>query len=366
MTILSLATLRLGTGQLKISFWTQHGYIVGPEANLSNADLTNAFMMGADLTGANLSGADLSGADLRDTILTNLGDANLTDADLSLADLTNADLGDANLTNADLTGAKLTGAYLSGANLYNAIGVEGLSQEQLASTVSTALDRTPPFLLVGDGGDAGWPAVVDPSGNFISYDDDIGSAELAAVFSSPELVLYQGYVDDPSSTIKIELKGVGDNSAFTFSYELSPKQNIPENSPKLTDGSLLYFYSLTVKDSGLALSDLVDGTYQEIITATDTSGNSSSSSTQLTITDDGDNILTGTDGNDTLYGGAGDDTLNGGAGDDTLNSGSGNDTLDGGVGNDTIILESNGTFGSELYAYNTPHHSKQVQKKASI
>ncbi|MDC1183019.1 hypothetical protein N8144_06920, partial [Planktomarina temperata] len=149
-------------------------------------------------------------------------------------------------------------------------------------------DVTAPFLLVGDGGDAGWPALVDPSWDFTSDDEDIGLAELAAAFSSPELVLFQGYVDDPSSTIKIELKGVGDNSAFTFIYESSPEQSVLVGSPKLTDGSPLYFYSLTVQDSGLTLSDLVAGKYQETITATDPSGNSSSSFSQITITDDGD------------------------------------------------------------------------------
>ena len=79
-----------------------------------------------------------------------------------------------------------------------------------------------------------------------------------------------------------------------------------------------------------------------------------SSNTDYTLAGGIENdTLNGGAGNDYIGGGAGDDTLNGGAGDDTLNSGSGNDTLDGGVGNDTIILESNGTFGSELYAYNT-------------
>lgn len=61
----------------------------------------------------------------------------------------------------------------------------------------------------------------------------------------------------------------------------------------------------------------------------------------------------GGSGNDIIIGNSANNTLYGEAGDDTLNSGSGNDTLDGGVGNDTIILESNGTFGPELYAYNT-------------
>ena len=59
-------------------------------------------------------------------------------------------------------------------------------------------------------------------------------------------------------------------------------------------------------------------------------------------------------------------TASNGDGDDTLKGGSGDDILKGGAGNDTIILESNGTFGSELYAYNTTSLSKQVQKKASI
>ena len=62
------------------------------------------------------------------------------------------------------------------------------------------------------------------------------------------------------------------------------------------------------------------------------------------IGDGKDNILKTDLADDNLYGGAGDDTLNGGSGDDIF---------DGGAGDDTISLESNGTFGSELYAYNT-------------
>ena len=67
----------------------------------------------------------------------------------------------------------------------------------------------------------------------------------------------------------------------------------------------------------------------------------------------GNDNLSGGDGNDTLSGGAGDDVLIGGSGDDTLDGGDGDDQLDGGAGDDTIILESNGTFGSDLSAYNT-------------
>jgi len=64
-------------------------------------------------------------------------------------------------------------------------------------------------------------------------------------------------------------------------------------------------------------------------------------------------VISGGDGVDTIYGYAGDDILDGGAGNDTLYGGSGNNILDGGAGDDTIILESNGTFGSDLFAYNT-------------
>ena len=125
-----------------------NGYTIEPGANLTNADLTfadlynadlynanltNADLFYADLGGADLGGADLSGANLSGAILehTDLTGANLTDAVLSNAWMENADL-----TNANLTGANLTGANLTGANLYKTTGVDNLSQEQLASTIS--------------------------------------------------------------------------------------------------------------------------------------------------------------------------------------------------------------------------------------
>ena len=74
--------------------------------------------------------------------------------------------------------------------------------------------------------------------------------------------------------------------------------------------------------------------------------------------DSGNDTLFGGEGNDTLIGDyksgdAGNDILKGNGGDDRLEGNAGDNILDGGAGNDTIILESNGTFGSELYAYNT-------------
>ena len=153
-----------------------NGYMVGPGADLSNANLTGAnltdvnligaILTGANLTnvnftgvnftGVNLTGANLTGANLLNTNLTgviltgvisgnivgtplsiptgyiiqsgyiigrgvNLTDANLTNAKLTGANLTDANITGANLTGANLTGANLTGANLTDANITNAI-----------------------------------------------------------------------------------------------------------------------------------------------------------------------------------------------------------------------------------------------------
>jgi Ca2+-binding RTX toxin-like protein len=62
---------------------------------------------------------------------------------------------------------------------------------------------------------------------------------------------------------------------------------------------------------------------------------------------------TGSRFDDALTGNTLDNSLHGGAGNDTIDGGAGDDVLIGGAGDDTIILESNGTFGSDLFAYNT-------------
>ncbi len=69
------------------------GYLVGPTANLLNAQLAGTNLAGAVAYGANLSGANLSGA--------NLSNANLTFDTFSSA---------SNLSNANLSGANLTGS----------------------------------------------------------------------------------------------------------------------------------------------------------------------------------------------------------------------------------------------------------------
>ena len=64
-----------------------------------------------------------------------------------------------------------------------------------------------------------------------------------------------------------------------------------------------------------------------------------------------ENLISGS-GDDSITGNSLGNILEGGLGNDTIKGGSGDDILDGGAGDDTIILESNGAFGSELYAYN--------------
>jgi len=115
--------------------WTfANGYLVGPLANLKNADLSdaqlaNATLFDAELNSANLAGADLTLADLTFADLSNavLAGANLTSINRgrqqqqeTVTNLSNADLTDANLTNANLVDATLVNANLTGANLTDA------------------------------------------------------------------------------------------------------------------------------------------------------------------------------------------------------------------------------------------------------
>jgi len=68
------------------------GTLLGPGANLSQADLHGVDLHGRDLHGANLTGSDLRGADL--------SGADLSAVNLGVADASGANLGNANLTDA--------------------------------------------------------------------------------------------------------------------------------------------------------------------------------------------------------------------------------------------------------------------------
>jgi uncharacterized protein YjbI with pentapeptide repeats len=83
-----------------------NGYLIGPEANLTNADLSDQNLDGAMLQSANLSYAYLQGASLRGVDLTGINGNNAT---FLTADLTNA-----RLIYASLNGASLSRAILAG------------------------------------------------------------------------------------------------------------------------------------------------------------------------------------------------------------------------------------------------------------
>ena len=85
------------------------GYLVGPGADLDEADLSFADLTGADLTGADLSHADLISADVSRA---DLSDADLKGADISDADLRGADVADTDL--GDLAGVIPFGIPLPG------------------------------------------------------------------------------------------------------------------------------------------------------------------------------------------------------------------------------------------------------------
>lgn len=63
------------------------------------------------------------------------------------------------------------------------------------------------------------------------------------------------------------------------------------------------------------------------------------SGNDMTFGDSGNDALFGEEGNDYISGGAGDDYINGGAGDDVLDGGAGNDFMDGGSGDDIYFFQ---------------------------
>ena len=140
-----------------------NGYIIGPDANLTNADLyeanlTNADLQRADLTNADLDKATLTGVRSGAIIGTPYSlptgyrlingyiigaGVNLTGANLDGVNLTDADLTNANMTGANLTNANLTNANLGGANWSNTTCPNGVVQ-------STQCPRTPDAPVAGD------------------------------------------------------------------------------------------------------------------------------------------------------------------------------------------------------------------------
>jgi uncharacterized protein YjbI with pentapeptide repeats len=130
------------------------GYLVGPQANLTNADLVDATVTDSDLDGTDLSGADLTGVSSGDitgfpaylpsgwNVVSGYlvgPSANLSSADLAGANLASANLSDANFTDADLDNANLTSADLSDANWSNTTCPDGTNSNADENTCDSDL-----------------------------------------------------------------------------------------------------------------------------------------------------------------------------------------------------------------------------------
>jgi len=167
LTLVTSGSLSGTPASLPADWLLRYGYLLGPQANVSQADFSGADLTDADLTGAslendnlhaatltgvNLTGAVLTGvesggltttpaslptnwveeagyligpgADLDGTNLTgvslhdsDLGGASFVNADLAGDDMTSAYTGEADFAGADMTGVNLTGDTLVGTNL---------------------------------------------------------------------------------------------------------------------------------------------------------------------------------------------------------------------------------------------------------
>ncbi len=174
----------------------RHTYLIGPGANLTDANLANGNLTDADLAGAGLVGTNLTHTDLTGATLVYVysqgiigtpsalptrwrltdgyligphavpaGHPDLSGVDLSGADLAYAQLNNADLTGADLTGADLTGAYLGSDNLTDAdLTGADLGGSSLIGTTVTGANFTGTNLTgLYSGGVTGTPAVL-PTG----------------------------------------------------------------------------------------------------------------------------------------------------------------------------------------------------------
>ena len=141
------------------------GYLIGPSADLRNADLSGATLTNADLSVANFGKADLTNADLSGANLsyasfyeTTLTDANLSGADmfrayLDLATAEGANFTDAYLVAASMEAADFQEAILTGANLsyadLSAAHLDGADLTGVVWYVTTCPDAS------NSGGDGG-------------------------------------------------------------------------------------------------------------------------------------------------------------------------------------------------------------------
>jgi uncharacterized protein YjbI with pentapeptide repeats len=157
------------------------GYLVGPGADLQDADLASislpavdlfdANLTGASLVNADLSSADLQGADLAsvttgetDLQAANLDGGDLQGASIDSTDLEQATLSDANLSDASVDSSNLQNADLGGANLTGTIwnntvcpnGTNSDTQNPQVCTAALAGPVASPTVTAGTLGSDNW------------------------------------------------------------------------------------------------------------------------------------------------------------------------------------------------------------------
>ena len=130
-----------------------NGYLVGPRANLKNANLRSS-----DLTNANLTATHLTGAFFTASTLTGVTSGRITGTPSSLpthwqlvngylvgprANLAGAALANTDLTGADLTGANSTARNLTGATLTTSLRAHHRARRPVAGGLAARAPRLP-------------------------------------------------------------------------------------------------------------------------------------------------------------------------------------------------------------------------------
>ena len=134
---------------LPANWFVQSGYLIGPGADLNNANLSGVNLSGGNLTGIKLAAATLTSANLSDATLTSAtigGD--LTGANLVGANLTDASVANADLTRADLDGATVTGASFSDDIWSDTTCPDGTDSDQHVGGCFSTRDTTSPTVQV--------------------------------------------------------------------------------------------------------------------------------------------------------------------------------------------------------------------------
>jgi uncharacterized protein YjbI with pentapeptide repeats len=281
-----------GTPASLPSNWSlDDGYLVGPGADLANAnlygaDLTNGDLSDANLTDAKLVQVTLAGANLTGATLTgvssgqvagtpaalppnwslhngylvgpaaDLASADLIGQDLSGLTLTGVDLNSATLENADVTGANLTSATLTGVNLAGA----DLAGATLAGAQSSGVNGTPSALPADwmlQGGFLIGPAA-DLAGQTLNS-LDLSGADLSGADLANDYLISANLTN--ANLTGADLTGAGLNTATLAGASF--------HDANLTD-AVLAETNLTGDD--LSGANLTDTGFDANLTSTDISG----------------------------------------------------------------------------------------------